>query len=81
MGAGVVFANYDGRDKHTTTVGDDVFIGSSSTIIAPVEIEDKAFIAAGSVINADVPGGALAIGRARQVVKPEWHNNKYINKD
>lgn len=77
MGAGVVFANYDGKDKHTTVVGDNAFIGSSSTIIAPVKIEDGAFIAAGSVINAFVPAGALAIARARQTVKPDWAGNKY----
>ena len=77
VGAGVVFANYDGKDKHTTVVGDNAFIGSSSTIIAPVKIEDGAFIAAGSVINAFVPAGALAIARARQTVKPDWTGNKY----
>ncbi len=81
VGAGVVFANYDGKDKHTTVVGDEVFIGSSSTIIAPVEILDRAFVAAGSVINSDVPKDALAIGRARQVVKRGWGNNKYVKKD
>lgn len=81
VGAGVVFANYDGKDKHTTVVGDEVFIGSSSTIIAPVEILDRAFVAAGSVINSDVPKDALAIGRARQVVKRGWENNKYVKKD
>jgi UDP-N-acetylglucosamine diphosphorylase/glucosamine-1-phosphate N-acetyltransferase len=80
VGAGVVFANYDGKDKFTTTVGDNAFIGSSSTIVAPVKIEDGAFIAAGSVINADVPQGALAIARARQCVKPDWTGNKYAPK-
>ncbi len=77
VGAGVVFANYDGKDKHTAVVGDRVFIGSSSTIVAPVKIEDKAFIAAGSVINADVPEASLAIARARQTVKTGWKGNKY----
>ncbi len=80
IGAGVVFANYDGKDKFTTTVGDRAFIGSSSTIVAPVKIEDGAFIAAGSVINADVPKGALAIARSRQSVKTDWMGNKYAPK-
>lgn len=80
VGAGVVFANYDGKDKHTTVVGKRAFIGSASTVVAPVVIEDGAFVAAGSVITSDVPSGALAIGRARQVVKPEWVGNKYIKK-
>ena len=80
VGAGVVFANYDGKDKHTTVVGKRAFIGSASTVVAPVVIEDGAFVAAGSVITSDVPSGALAIGRARQVVKPEWAGNKYIKK-
>lgn len=80
IGAGVVFANYDGKDKFTTTVGDRAFIGSSSTIVAPVKIEEGAFIAAGSVINADVPKGALAIARARQTVKTDWMGNKYAPK-
>ena len=80
VGAGVVFANYDGKEKHTSVVGNRAFIGSSSTIVAPVVIEDEAFVAAGSVITSDVPGGALAIGRARQAVKPDWIGNKYIEK-
>ena len=80
VGAGVVFANYDGKDKNTTTVGEKAFIGSQSTIVAPVNIQDGAFIAAGSVINADVPKGALAIARSRQTVKPEWKGNKYFPK-
>lgn len=81
IGAGVVFANYDGKDKFTTTVGDNAFIGSSSTIVAPVNIESGAFIAAGSVINADVPKGALAIARSRMTVKTDWTGNKYSPKE
>lgn len=80
VGAGVVFANYDGKDKYTTTVGDRAFIGSQSTIVAPVTIEEGAFIAAGSVINADVPKGALAIARSRQTIKRDWMGNKYSPK-
>jgi UDP-N-acetylglucosamine diphosphorylase/glucosamine-1-phosphate N-acetyltransferase len=77
VGAGVVFANYDGKSKHATVVGNNVFVGSSSTLVAPVRLGDGAFVAAGSVINDDLPAGALGIGRARQVVKEGWKNNRY----
>jgi bifunctional UDP-N-acetylglucosamine pyrophosphorylase/glucosamine-1-phosphate N-acetyltransferase len=72
VGAGSITCNYDGQKKHPTTIGDGVFVGSNSTIIAPVEIEDGAYIAAGSVINQKVPAGALAVGRSRQVNKEGW---------
>lgn len=72
IGCGVVFVNYDGKHKFRSTVGDNVFVGSNSNLIAPVNLEDGAYIAAGSTINKDVPGGALAIARARQEVKPGW---------
>lgn len=77
VGAGVVFANYDGKHKHTALVGDHVFIGSQSTLVAPIKIGSGAFIAAGSVIIEDVKKGALALGRARQVNKDNWAKNKY----
>ncbi len=80
IGAGVVFANYDGKDKHSSVIGERVFVGSSSTIVAPVRLEDGCFIAAGSVVTESVPAGALAIARGRQVIKPEWTGNKYIKK-
>jgi bifunctional UDP-N-acetylglucosamine pyrophosphorylase/glucosamine-1-phosphate N-acetyltransferase len=66
VGAGTVTCNFDGRAKHRTTIGDAVFIGSNSTLVAPVSIADNAYIAAASVITGDVPAGALAVGRARQ---------------
>ncbi len=72
IGAGVVVCNYDGRAKHRTTVGAGAFIGSNSTLIAPVEIGDCAVVAAASVITDEVPGGSLAIARSRQTVKPGW---------
>ena len=78
VGAGVVFANYDGKDKHSSIIGNDVFIGSSSTVVAPVRLGDKSFIAAGSVVTENVEKGALAIARSRQVVKPDYQNNKYV---
>jgi bifunctional N-acetylglucosamine-1-phosphate-uridyltransferase/glucosamine-1-phosphate-acetyltransferase GlmU-like protein len=72
MGCGVVFCNYDGKQKHTATIGDNVFVGSNTCIIAPVHIGDNAFIAAGSVITDAVPKNALAIARARQAVKENY---------
>jgi len=66
IGAATVFVNYDGQDKHRTRVGRDVRIGSDSMLVAPVEIGDGAYTAAGSVITEDVPPGAMAVGRARQ---------------
>jgi bifunctional UDP-N-acetylglucosamine pyrophosphorylase/glucosamine-1-phosphate N-acetyltransferase len=61
-----VFVNYDGTDKHKTVVGDDVRVGSDSMLVAPVEVGDGAYTAAGSVITEDVPPGAMGVGRARQ---------------
>ena len=72
IGAGVITCNYDGVEKHLTRIGKGVFVGSDSTLIAPVAIEDGAFIGAGSCITRDVPAGALAVGRARQVTKEGW---------
>jgi len=71
IGCGVVFCNYDGKKKHKTVVGDNVFIGSNSNIVAPVTIADGSFIAAGSTITENVTGG-LAIARSRQTNKPGW---------
>ena len=66
IGAATVFVNYDGENKHRTVVGRDVRIGSDSMLVAPVEIGDGAYTAAGSVITEDVPSGAMAVGRAKQ---------------
>jgi bifunctional UDP-N-acetylglucosamine pyrophosphorylase/glucosamine-1-phosphate N-acetyltransferase len=66
IGAATVTVNYDGRDKHKTVIGDDVRIGSDTMLVAPVEIGDGAYTAAGSVITQDVPAGALGVGRALQ---------------
>jgi len=66
VGAGTVTCNFDGEAKHRTTIGDGVFIGSNSTLVAPVRIGERAYIGAGSVIDMDVPPGALAVGRAKQ---------------
>ena len=72
IGAGVITCNYDGRAKHRTTIGDGVFIGSDSTLVAPLTLEDGSYIAAGSCITDDVPADSLALARSRQVVKTGW---------
>ncbi|MEX0752505.1 MAG: bifunctional UDP-N-acetylglucosamine diphosphorylase/glucosamine-1-phosphate N-acetyltransferase GlmU [Xanthobacteraceae bacterium] len=69
IGAGTIFCNYDGAAKHRTEIGKGVFIGSNSALVAPVKIGDGAYVGSGSVITENVPQDALAIGRARQVVK------------
>ncbi|RXH55904.1 bifunctional UDP-N-acetylglucosamine diphosphorylase/glucosamine-1-phosphate N-acetyltransferase GlmU [Granulicella sibirica] len=72
IGAGAITCNYDGVNKHTTVIGDRVFIGSDSTLIAPIEIGTGAYVAAGSCITESVPEDALALGRSRQVTKEGW---------
>lgn len=72
IGAGTVTCNYDGRDKHRTTIGDGVFVGSNSTLIAPVRLGERCYIAAGSVIDSDVQAGALGVGRAQQRTIDGW---------
>jgi len=72
IGAGTITCNYDGKLKHRTRIGERVFVGSNSTLVAPMEIGDGAYLAAGSVITEPVPADALALGRARQVLKEEW---------
>jgi bifunctional UDP-N-acetylglucosamine pyrophosphorylase/glucosamine-1-phosphate N-acetyltransferase len=72
IGAGTITCNYDGYQKHRTTIGDDVFVGSQSTLVAPVTIGDGAMIAAGSVITKSVDPDDAAFGRARQENKEKW---------
>ncbi len=72
IGGGTITCNYDGFLKHRTTIGKSVFVGTHSTLVAPVTIGDGAFIAAASSITEDVPGDALGIGRARQENKAGW---------
>jgi len=72
IGAGTITCNYDGKNKHRTTIGANVFVGSDSTLVAPLAIADGSYIAAGSTITEDVPADALALGRARQTTKPDW---------
>lgn len=72
IGAGTITCNYDGKKKHQTRIGKGAFVGSNSTLVAPVEVGEGSYVAAGSVITEAVPADALALGRARQAVKPEW---------
>ena len=76
VGCGVVCVNYDGRRKHRTTIGDGVFIGCNVNLVAPLEVEPGAYIAAGSTITEKVPSRALAIARARQVNKIGWKDKR-----
>jgi len=72
VGAGTIICNYDGVAKHLTEVGDGVFIGSDSQLVAPVKVGAGAFIAAGTTVTEDVPEDALVLSRSPQVVKPGW---------
>jgi bifunctional UDP-N-acetylglucosamine pyrophosphorylase/glucosamine-1-phosphate N-acetyltransferase len=72
VGAGVITCNYDGVKKHTTNIGDGAFIGSDSTLVAPIAIGEGAYVGAGSCITRPVPAGALAIGRSHQITKEGW---------
>jgi bifunctional UDP-N-acetylglucosamine pyrophosphorylase/glucosamine-1-phosphate N-acetyltransferase len=72
IGAGTIFCNYDGFEKHRTDVGAGVFVGSNSALVAPVKIGDGAYVGAGSVITKDVPADALAVGRAPQELHEGW---------
>ena len=72
IGAGTITCNYDGTHKHPTRIEAGSFVGSNTTLVAPVTIGEGAYIAAGSAITEDVPPGALALGRARQVIKAGW---------
>ena len=73
IGAGTITCNYDGKNKHKTKIGKDSFIGSNSIIVAPVEIGEKSFTAAGSVITENIPDETLAFGRAKQINKEGWN--------
>jgi bifunctional UDP-N-acetylglucosamine pyrophosphorylase / glucosamine-1-phosphate N-acetyltransferase len=70
IGAGTIFCNYDGVNKHTTVLEDGAFIGSDSQLVAPVTVGKDAYVASGTTVTMDVPAEALALGRARQVNKP-----------
>lgn len=75
IGAGTIFCNYDGYFKHRTTIGDGVFVGSNSSLVAPVSLGDGSFVGSGSVITDDVPEDSLALARGRQTNIGEWAAN------
>ncbi len=75
FGSGSVTVNYDGVNKHKTYIGNDVFIGCNTNLIAPIRIEDNVFIAAGSTVTKDIPKGAMAIARGRQINKEDYSKN------
>ncbi len=76
IGAGTITCNYDGFHKHPTTIGNKVFIGTNSALVAPVRVGDGAYVAAGSTITDNVPSDGLAIARGRQENKPGWASKK-----
>jgi len=80
VGAGTITCNYDGASKHQTVIGDDVFVGSNTSLVAPITVGPGATIAAGSVLTASVSEGALAIGRARQTEKAQYQRPKKSGK-
>lgn len=72
FGCGTITCNYDGFHKYRTTIGSHVFVGCNTNFVAPVTVEDGAFIAAGTTVTGHVPEDAMAVGRVRQEVKPGW---------
>ncbi len=80
LGAGTILVNYDGKDKHHSQIDDDAFIGCNSNLVSPVRVGVGAYVAAGSTITDDVPAGALAIARSRQINKEEWAQRRRIRK-
>ena len=81
IGAGTITCNYDGVNKHKTSIGDDVFIGSGSMIVAPVAINTGATTGAGSVITKDCPEDTLVLARARQTIIEGWVRPKKEDKN
>jgi bifunctional UDP-N-acetylglucosamine pyrophosphorylase/glucosamine-1-phosphate N-acetyltransferase len=76
VGAGTITCNYDGKHKHLTTIGDGAFIGSDSTLVAPITIGARSYVGAGSCVTENVPEDSLALGRSRQTVKEGWAKKK-----
>jgi bifunctional UDP-N-acetylglucosamine pyrophosphorylase/glucosamine-1-phosphate N-acetyltransferase len=81
IGAGTITCNYDGVQKHRTTIGEGAFIGSNSTLVAPLTVSNGSYVAAGSTITKNVEADALAIGRAYQVDKPGWAKKRRAERD
>ena len=81
IGAGTITCNYDGVNKYPTVIGDGVFIGSDSALVAPIVIGEGAYVGAGSVITKDVPADALAVARGKQVNKEGWAKNRRAQRE
>ncbi len=81
IGCGAITVNYDGIEKHRTTIGDGAFVGCNANLIAPVEVESEAYVAAGSTITKQVPGAALAVARARQRNIEGWRRRRFGSDD
>lgn len=82
LGCGVVFVNYDGHEKKRSTIKDDAFVGCNTNIIAPVEVGEGAYVAAGATVTEDVPDDAFCIARSRQTIKENWvKKRKILKKD
>ncbi len=80
VGAGTITCNYDGAKKHETVIGDGVFVGTNSSLVAPLTIGEGAYVAAGSVITKNVPPGSLAVARGRQETREGWVSRKHKDK-
>jgi bifunctional UDP-N-acetylglucosamine pyrophosphorylase/glucosamine-1-phosphate N-acetyltransferase len=80
FGCGTVVVNYDGKSKNKTIIGDNAFIGCNTNLVAPIKVNDNTYVAAGSTITEEVPEGALAIARAKQVNKEGWVEKKALKK-
>ncbi|WP_312092028.1 UDP-N-acetylglucosamine diphosphorylase [Aminipila sp.] len=72
LGCGVVFVNYDGKNKHRSVIGDGAFIGCNTNLISPVKVEESAYVAAGSTVTKNVPKGALYVARAKEKIIEGW---------
>ncbi len=80
VGCGVVFSNYDGVHKFRSTVGDRAFLGSNVNLIAPVKLEDDAYIAAGTTVTVTVPEGSLCVGRSHEIIEEGWVDKKGLSR-
>ena len=76
IGAGTITCNYDGKDKHKTKIGEGSFVGTNSSLVAPINIGKNAYVGAGSTITKDIPDNALGVGRSKQINKENWSKEK-----
>lgn len=81
IGCGAITVNYDGKNKYTTIIGDNSFVGCNSNLVSPVKVDENAYIAAGSTITDNIPNNALAIARTRQIIKEDWVTKKIKGED